>query len=92
MSMAIWKYPLERFGETALRMPTDSVALAVQMQDDEVCLWALVHPQNETTEVFVWGVGTGHDFISSTDRYIGTVQEPPYVWHYFASPELRTLR
>lgn len=97
----IWKYkltyklgaPLE---EQELEMPMGAAPLTVQMQEDALCLWAIVNPEAPKLNHKVYVFGTGgrlpdidptvthryrHGYIER--GYIGSVQDGPYVWHVF---------
>lgn len=85
MSPTIWKYGLN-IGKTTVPMRRGAIVLCVQMQNDTPMLWALVDPdptlsiQMRRFEI----VGTGHPCDDlDPDRYVGTVQIGPLVWHIF---------
>lgn len=72
----IYKYPLKMQGLQNLQLPEGAEILTVQPQHDQVCLWALVAPENEPASRTVWIIGTGHP-IEATDhlgRYVATFQ------------------
>ena len=83
----IYKYVLQP-GRNVIQLPQFTQVLTVQMQDDDMCLWARVNitkPLN--TRVFDV-VGTGHA-MSDDPRllYVATVQMAggALVWHVFES-------
>jgi hypothetical protein len=45
MSMAIWKYVLNKTGPTVYEMPAGARVVSVQAQYGELTLWALVNPE-----------------------------------------------
>jgi len=47
MNKSIWKYQLEVTDNQIVKMPKDAEILSVQTQNEEVCLWALVIPNND---------------------------------------------
>jgi hypothetical protein len=84
--MVIWKYELEsEDGEQPLRLPVKAQILAVQMQGEDLCIWALVDPaETKMRDHTVLVIGTGRTCeIGSIHKYIGTVQDGEYVWHVF---------
>jgi len=50
------------------------------MQNKQLCFWAVVNPGDKETVREFMVVGTGHNFASTFD-HVGTVQDPPFVWH-----------
>lgn len=83
--MTIWKYLLDIADIQIINLPGHSKPLSVQVQNGELCLWALV----EETMPLRWSwrvriVGTGHPFPDYlTCQFLGTVQMGPLVWHVF---------
>jgi hypothetical protein len=55
---------------------------AMQMQDGRPCFWAEVDLENESKWYAVSVVGTGHA-LPKYDYYVGTIQEGPFVWHFY---------
>ena len=78
----IWKYPLQR-ALTTIFMPTEAKILTLQVQlGAGPCLWVAVDTDKPPTKRTFALVGTGHELPEGT-TYIGTWQEPPFVWHLF---------
>jgi hypothetical protein len=76
MNKAIWKYvlPVES-GIVEIFMPTDAQILKVGEQNDQICIWVAVAPDEQTTTVrqFITH-GTGHHFDwLQKYRYLDTV-------------------
>lgn len=88
---AIWKYPLGIQSLQTLIMPEGAKPLSVQVQGDEICLWALVDPETEFCEGkneprYVYMLATGQKVSDTTfpfEGFIGTVQTGAFVWHFF---------
>lgn len=81
----VWKYligPTHHRRPFTIPMPTGARIMTLAVQDGQVALWALVDPvqtpEKRTFEIF----GTGWE-IDGRLTYIGTWQEPPFVWHLF---------
>lgn len=71
----IYKYPLEIKDEQIIDLPPNHTILSVQMQNDVLCLWALVEPSNYmTTEVKIRIYGTGHP-VDEEGEFLGTFQD-----------------
>jgi hypothetical protein len=71
--VTIWKYPLT--AASGLRMPRGARLLTVQVQAEDVCLWALVDPEAPMVTRTIRVFGTGHTVkLAATDAYIGTFQ------------------
>ena len=81
----IYKYPLIPPVEARLRMHEGATPLAVQMQNGEPFLWAVVDtdaPIGEPRRFRTYG--TGDALAEGEERvYIGTIQEGQFVWHIF---------
>jgi hypothetical protein len=84
----IWKYPVPASRRGAVEMPKGAKILTVQMQGDDVCMWAMVDPAAPLERRQFLVVGTGHD-IPGADAltYLGTFQPDeggsPLVFHVF---------
>jgi 6-phosphogluconolactonase/glucosamine-6-phosphate isomerase/deaminase len=72
----IYKYPLKIQDKQTISMPIGAQILSVQVQDEVVCLWALVEPRLPKREIEFQMLGTGHDagHINSNFKHISTVQ------------------
>lgn len=90
----VWKFPLTGItveGEVNLRMPVNSQPLCIQVQEGKPCLWVLAYPNNPQMDYHFYIVGTGQP-VESDWQYVGTWQEPPYVWHLFHEWTLGIIR
>jgi hypothetical protein len=80
----IYKYPLRIIDAQEVEMPRGAKILSAQMQEEFLCLWALVEitKEKETRTIVIHG--TGHPVYNVSDKkFIGTVQQGPLVWHVF---------
>lgn len=83
----VYKYPLELTDSQILHLPSSAKPLSVQLQGNQLCLWADV-PAGQFVvekEVVITIVGTGHPIPPGAVNYLGTVQQGPFVWHVYAS-------
>lgn len=88
MSNRIFKYALSFSGMYAdkIDIKKDATPLTVQMQNGEVCLWALVNDQNEDEAWEIEVYGTGHSIEDQGHlSYLGTAQDHggALVLHFF---------
>lgn len=88
-SRTIYKYQLNSLsflanGIVNFQMPVQRRYLTVQMQGDIPTLWVEVDTRSGFEEVSIAIVGTGNPMPENYHAYLGTVQEGPMVWHYFA--------
>ena len=67
--------------------PSGAIPLTVQYQENALCVWMEVQESNPLVRRRILVVGTGFQ-IDEEMRYIGTVQEPPFVWHVYDGGEL----
>ena len=82
----IWKFPLTN-EETPIEAHVVEF-LTVQMQDGTPCVWAIVDPDRQPNRYKVSSIGTGWECNRiDAPKYIGTVQQGMYVWHYFWEQE-----
>jgi hypothetical protein len=90
---AIWKFPLKLSTVQCVDMPqgvSPADVLDVQVQNGTICLWAMCDPDATLEQRDVYIHGTGHPFNPDGMEHVGTVQQPPYVWHVFlGSPETK---
>lgn len=83
----IYKYPLEITDEQEIEIPLGSRILSVQMQRDQLCLWAMVNSKvtNKTKiKILVCGTGNPIEYPPSRMEFLGTIQQQVFVWHVFA--------
>jgi hypothetical protein len=73
MTKTIYKYPLLILNEQEIEMPMGAGLMAVQMQQGQPCLWALVDTLNTPEKRKVLIRGTGHP-AEGVGRYISTFQ------------------
>ena len=69
--------------EVPIMVPHYALVLTVQMQGRAICAWYLTnHPESEPKRrLYVFG--TGQPVPDYVGRYIATVQQGMWVWHYF---------
>ena len=83
---AIWKFPLQLVDIQDVVMPKGAEILTVQVQKDDLCMWAAVDPREDTIANTIFIHGTGHqieDF--EKKKYISTFQiaEGDLIFHVF---------
>jgi hypothetical protein len=89
MAHSVWKYELDNLGRpTHLAVPALAELLDVQQQKGQWVVWALVDPHAPLHEITIERFGTGFDIpdtLRPSERrdHISTVQEGPFVWHFF---------
>lgn len=81
----VFKYPVEIDGKFSLLLPMEAKILAVQIQHDKPCLWALVDPNAPVETRSFRLAGTGHPIDEESLEYIGTFQmaSGSLIWHLF---------
>lgn len=85
MKRKIYKFPLKITDTQTVEMPPSAKILTAQMQNGNLCLWALVdaEPELEKQPRVIEIIGTGNPFPERLRRYISTVQISAEVWHVF---------
>lgn len=82
--MRIWKYPIEIVDEQTIILPKGAEILHVNMQGEQLCLWAKVnHLISLTEERNIAVIGTGNPMLTRDYFYLGTVFDRVFVWHIF---------
>lgn len=84
--MRIFKYIFMQ----EIEMPIGAQILTIQKQQNDVCIWALVNPENNTEKRKFETIGTGWEIVQPEKRkYITTLQEMggSLIWHYFEITE-----
>ena len=82
----IWKYKFGIKDIVTITLPKDAEILFVKREFDLFFLYALVDTENDLEDRYIEVVGTGqevHCDIDTERKFIGTVQEPPFIWHIF---------
>ena len=84
---SVWKFPLVTV-EQRITAPGLNRLLCIANQGfGETYVWGEVDTEAEPRSAVVAIHGTGHP-IGDDEHYIGTVHEPPIVWHYYATEPL----
>lgn len=79
MSKTIYKYPIESFDYQTIQLPEGAKVINADMQNNKVCLWALVDTENAeqdyTSTVNVYAFMTGQLIIDNMEdlRHIKTL-------------------
>ncbi len=68
-----------------LDLPIDAHPIAFQMQAGQPTLWVFIpDPRSSVKRPLRFAViGTGNPFDLGDMQYLGTIQQPPFVWHLF---------
>lgn len=84
MTRKIFKYRIPVQERSSLQIPFGYRLLDIQVQDNNLCLWAIVDLDNILQEVKIIILGTGCDYPDDTQlQYLKTVQQGICVWHIF---------
>jgi hypothetical protein len=81
MSKTIFKYKLEIKDHQTLEMPANAELLCVQVQNNDIYLWALVNMNMPPRDIIIAVYGTGNPINGEFGNYIGTCQLNGFVWH-----------
>lgn len=85
MNRVIHKYPLKPAEFHAISMPADAEIIAVHVQHNDPCVWAIVDPEAPHELVNLRVVGTGQPFDAAGLQHVGTFQmlDGGLVFHVF---------
>lgn len=89
MTQRIFKYPISVTDSQAVDMPEGAQILTIQVQRNQLCIWALVDDDVPPVPREIHMRGTGHDCNGVERlRYISTFQmmEGSLVFHAFELP------
>ena len=83
----IWKVPLyQDMATTSAELPVGAIPVHVALQNDTLCIWCRVDTEQPRSTIMFEVIGTGH-LEPRGKTYIGSVQQPPFVWHvYYSGP------
>lgn len=82
----IHKYPLDIIDRQTIAVPVGAKPLAVQLQQDQLCLWCEIDTDNKPGGMAIYIFGTGNQMPRwRAHAYIGTVQQfdGALVWHVY---------
>lgn len=84
----IYKYVLQAVDYQEVEMPSGARILSVQNQYDEIVIWAKVFTtaEPERRQIHIFGTGSPLPEMAKL-MYIGSVHQPPFVWHVFEEPK-----
>ena len=87
--LKIYKYDIPLFYEFFINLPEKSTILDFQVQNNAPYIWVLVDHDAPLIKVRLSIIGT-FDEINDDDilAYVGTAQQPPFVWHLFMMKEI----
>ena len=74
MARKVYRYQLPINGVVEIEMKVGAKILCVQFKRMELCIWALVNPDEDDEKRIFRLAGTGHDIGYVDPLYIGTVQ------------------
>lgn len=85
MDVRIFKYPLKLVDMQLVYMPLGAKILSVDVQNEIICLWAMVDVKGANQSRVFAIYGTGQPITDDVNKltFIGTVQMGVYVWHVF---------
>jgi hypothetical protein len=92
--MRIWKYEIPMDKDITINMPKWAQILHIGMQNGVPCMWVEIPSDSfYTNSEVVYEdrnftiIGTGWEFgrmeIGNAGIYVGTWQNPPFVWHLY---------
>lgn len=85
----IWKTKIQPNskcnGLFAINVPArqGAIPVAVMKQGDDVCVWFEVEPGEPEENLILYCVGTGFGAVPTDCRYVDSVADGPYVWHFY---------
>lgn len=84
MKGKIYKYPfIEDLENFYIQIPEDHIILDIQIQNNVICLWAIVNKESSIINLYFHVYGTGFDIYNENLTHIKTIQHGIFVWHIF---------
>lgn len=89
----IYKYPFNLDQVQTIEMPEAAQILKIDLVNNEYYLWALVNTDEAIVERTIEIFGTGHEIPEGAAyrKYLGTVNNAPFIWHVFERIELKGI-
>lgn len=84
----IWKFTLDG-PDKLIKAPVEKW-LDVKVQDDNICVWAVIDHDFQEKDYYLYTLGTGWPVNKIIGDYLGTVLDGAYVWHLFAAQVSRS--
>ncbi len=81
----IHKYPLKIAEQQTGLLPAGAELLAIQLQGEQLCLWARINLDGPVAKRTLLMCGTGQP--APDGPHIATVQTGDFVWHFFDGGE-----
>jgi hypothetical protein len=78
----VHKYPV-RFCQSRISMPEGAEIIRFSAQRNELCIWAVVDTTKPEKNRHFEVVGTGHEIGFEYNKYVGSCDQGPYIWHLF---------
>jgi len=67
-----------------IEVPFGAQILTIQAQGEDIVVWYSCNPDRQLQQRAIVLVGTGHDLPDThTLKYISTVQQGEFVWHFY---------
>ena len=89
--ITIWKYPFAVQDQVKISMPKGAKIVHIESFRGP-CLWALVDTERPIEQRTFYVFGTGHEIVDYQYKsYVGTLIQPPFVWHFFEIDLARTI-
>lgn len=83
----VYKYQISMaIGLQYVTIPDGAEIVHFDMQDSQLCIWAIVDIYAVHQVKHFWLLGTGYD-IPDNLTYIDTVQRDGFVWHLFGEKQ-----
>ena len=81
----VFKYQLQVISDQRIEMPKDAKVLHVGVQNNVMCLWAMVDGNAPLVKRHIGIYGTGHYIPVDVEpsHFVGTVMAGMFVWHIF---------
>ena len=83
----IYKYVLESKEIQEIEIPYNALILSCQFQNNELCIWANVDPEEKKGKLKILILGTGNpipeEYLNGCYEFLATVQVGIFVWHVF---------
>lgn len=80
----VHKYPLSLAEDNHIVAHENAWFFDAQIQYEKICVWAVVDTDEPPVTKHIGVFGTGNPLPEDKNlRHIGTVQQPPFVWHIF---------
>ena len=79
----IYKYPINLNEKQSILTYEGAKPLRIAIQESTICVWMEVSTEEKKVDKNIYCFGTGFELPNLDLKYIGSVDDFPFVWHIY---------